>query len=89
MQLLEKLKRIGLPGETINTYIEKGLIESNGLGEWFIVSGDLLITLITKCVACKIKPDFLLLPEPNDYKDELDVLYKNLINHNYICRYNY
>ncbi len=85
MQLLENLKKIGVPGETLNLYLEKGLIKSDGLGTWQIVNGDLLINLITKCLACKIKPDFLIIPENvKDFDDELEVLYTHLLNHNYM-----
>ena len=85
MQLLVNLKKIGVPSETINIYIEKNFIKSDGLGNWQIVNGDLLITLITKCIACKINPNFLLIPETNnDFNDELEALYTHLINQNYM-----
>ena len=85
MQLLENLKKIGVPSETLNTYINKGLIKSDGLGTWQIVNGDLLVTLILKCIACKVKPDFLIIPEfTKNHDDELDILYTHLLNKNYM-----
>jgi len=85
MQLLENLKKIGVPSETLNIYIEKGMIKSNGLGTWQIVDGDLLITLIIKCIACKISPDFLLIPEfDKEHRHLLEILYAHLTNQNYM-----
>ena len=87
MQLIENLKKIGLPEETINYYIEEGFIVSNGLGSYEIVNGDILVSLIKKCTEFRINPSFLLVPVENEVKDELDVLYTNLFNNNYMMAY--
>ncbi len=87
MQLIENLKKIGLPEETINYYIKEGLMVNNGLGSYEIVNGDLMVSLIKKCTEFKINPSFLLVPVENNVKDELDILCTNLVNDNYMMAY--
>ena len=83
MQLIEMLKRIGVPEETINTYIEKELIKKDN-DNYYFSNGDLLINILTRCIASRIEPKAFLMPETIiDFDDELLVLYTNLITKNY------
>ena len=84
MTLMEILKSFGLPEETINTYVEKGMIKQNKDNGYFIASGDLIITLITKCIACKIDPKGLIIPNTVDsVNEELEIIYTNILNRNF------
>ena len=84
MQLIDLLIKVGVPRETIDTYIESGFINKDENDNYYFVSGDLLITMLTKCIACKSEPKGFLIPEYiKDYDDELLVLYTHLITRNF------
>lgn len=84
MQLIDLLKSYGFPKETIDTYIEMGMIKKNEDNTCFIDNGELLITLIDKCITYHKDPTPFIFPAWNGFGKELDVVYSEIYNKNYI-----